>query len=150
MKSKFLLVALLGLVGAIASADAHRTSNAFEVIDEKLCRNAEFDNKEDTVTCKAANAETVMTARVGKKLTKKELNDLKFDVYDAVTAGFVVDADSNTAYFFVRWLVDEEGEKVGVITYEGWYNDEMGVSARFDLRYNLKGQLVFASTAEMR
>lgn len=146
MKTRFIFSTLLSL----ASLSTFAATSPFDSISEKLCKDPKFDYKNDTVSCTADNAVEVEDARIGAKLTKKELSNLKFSLYDAVTAGFVVDADSNTAYFYTRWLLNDEGKKVGVITMEGWYNSEMESSARFDLRYNLKGEMVFGSTTSIR
>jgi hypothetical protein len=141
MKLLILTSVLLGSI--MASAKPYST---FENVREEFCQNRNIDYKKDILYCEASNSQAVVGAKVGNKLTDAELKSLKFNLYGAVDAGIVPDADSNTAYFFVRWLLSPTGAKVGVITFEGWYNTEMESSARFDVRYNLKGQTVMAST----
>lgn len=139
-----LLIALFAMFGGVASA------GTFEGLDEKICPEAkEYLKNYESVVCKAANSKDVLAAKVGKALTRKDLKDLGLHLHDVITLGVVPDADSNSLYFYSRWLLNKDGEKVGVITYEGWNNEEMESSAQFIFRYNLKGELVSALETEI-
>lgn len=126
-----------------------RTYSSFDHVDPAFCPDIKIDFKKDIAYCKALNAAEVMNAKVGSHLTATELRQLGFHTYGAVDAGIVPDADSNTAYFYTRWLLDSTGKHVGVLTIEGWYNTEMEASARYDVRYNLTGETVMASAKQM-
>ncbi len=125
-----------------ASAIASDLRYSFDVMDDKFCVEKELSADEETIYCKASNAKAVGAAKAGTELTDSEYKKLGFHTAAAVDVGLVPDADSNTAYFYTRWLLNDDGDKVGVLTIEGWYNEEMEDSARFYTRYNLKGETV--------
>ena len=141
---KYLLITAM-VFGTSAFADL---SYSFDVLSESFCPEKEISKDAETISCKASNAKAVKEAKIGDELTSKDYKRLGFTNSYAVDIGLVPDADSNTAYFYTRWLLNEDGKKVGVITIEGWFNEEMEDSARFYIRYNLKGEaVVIYSTA---
>lgn len=141
---KYLLITAMVFSGSVF-ADM---SYSFNVISDKFCPEKELSKDAETISCKASNAKAVKAAKVGDELTSKDYKQLGFSNAYAVDIGLVPDADSNTAYFYTRWLLNEDGKKVGVITIEGWFNEEMEDSSRFYIRYNLKGEaVVIYSTA---
>lgn len=113
-----------------------------EGLGNDICKNMKIDYRKDVATCEAQSAAAVLRARVGAQLTPSEIQRLGFSVFDAISLGLVPDGDSDTAYFYVRWLLNSKRDRVGVLTIEGWYNAEMEASARFDVRYNLLGEAV--------
>lgn len=120
-----------------------------EGLASDFCKNMKIDYRKDVATCEAQSAAKVQRAKVGAQLTPEEIRGLGFNLYGAVDLGLVPDADSNTAYFYVRWLLNSKRERVGVLTIEGWYNTEMETSARFDVRYNLIGEAVRVTERQM-
>lgn len=136
-----ILVALSVLVALPALARYSR----FEGIREVFCPTPSIDYDKDVLTCGVSNADVVISARVGKALTADESKNLGFFIYGAVDLGIVPDADSDTAYFYTRWLLNPRGEKVGVLTIEGWTNSEMEDSAQFRVRYDLQGEVVIVT-----
>ncbi len=136
---KSLLIALL-----LTSASALAVSILNEVSNE-TCPGKNVDERNEIVYCKASSSRIVGMAKVGNNLTNAELTSLGIYRFSAADASIVPDADSRTIYFYTRWLVDAAGKIVGIITLEGWTNQEMQSSARFDMRYNLKGELVSIS-----
>lgn len=151
MQTKVVLtnVVLMAMVAfASATASANRSSY-FDDVDSSFCKDIEIDYKRDIATCVASDADEVKKAKVGKALTAAEIRGLKFPTVNAVDVGIVPDDSSDTVYFFRRWLVNAKGYRVGVITFEGWHNTEMELAARFDIRYNLKGEPVLLSMKEI-
>lgn len=147
MKFSALLFTACVLVSSVGHA--YRSSR-MEGLSSELCKSIKIDYRQDVATCEADSARTVLRAKVGAQLTQAELQGLGFSTYGAVDLGLVPDADSNTAYFFTRWLINSKRERVGVITVEGWYNTEMEASAKFTVRYNLKGEVVKVSEKSLR
>jgi hypothetical protein len=147
MKALSLIMSLL-LATLVSTAQARnsRVANA----TSKFCPGPRYVEPTDTIFCRSENSQLVKEARVGGAISSEDLRKLKVTLVPAVEAGFVPDADSDTVYFFTRWLVNAQGGKVGIITFEGWVNSEMGQSARFDIRYNLKGQVVSASEKPLK
>lgn len=141
MVKKLLIVLLaLGTCSAYAQGFSY-----FEDVTEEFCADKKIDYRNDSVYCKASNSQVVIKAKVGATVTAAEYKKLGFYTFEAVEAGMVPDDSSHTAYFYTRWLLDGTGKKVGIITIEGWTNSEMETAARFDVRYNLKGEVVMAS-----
>lgn len=138
MKFTLSLIALIFL-SLSAQADYN---DPFQDVSEEACPDRTFDKTNEILYCKAENSKEVLSAKIGGQFKSADLKKLGFFTYSAVDIGLVPDADSSTAYFYTRWLVNSAGKKVGVVTIEGWHNSEMESSARFDTTYNLKGQVV--------
>jgi hypothetical protein len=137
------LVLVLPLLLSIFSSIGNAyPKSRLEGLDSDFCKNMKIDYRKDIATCEAQSAAKVLRAKVGAHLTAEEIKGLGFYLSNAVDLGLVPDADSNTAYFYVRWLLNSKRERVGVTTIEGWYNTEMESAARFDVRYNLLGEAV--------
>ncbi len=132
------------------AALSYTVNSTFEDIPTEFCADKNIDYKKDVLYCKASNSAAVIKAKIGKELTTVELKSLKFSTHNATELEIVADADSSTVFFYTRWLLDLNGKKVGVITIEGWTNSEMETSARFNVRYNLKGEIVMATTQPIR
>lgn len=108
--------------------------------------------KGETVTCAAANAAIVNRAKaVGKNLTAADFKRLAPNGYkpavdlDAVSLGILPDADTNSIYNFDRFVADELGSVVGVLSVSGYANSEMGVKIQLNVWTNLKGQITKVS-----
>lgn len=123
--------------------------NPFEGVDSELCPDMKVTGRDSFAICQAENKNVVLSAKTGANLTASESRVLKFNTYGAVDLGLVPDDSSDTAYFYSRWLVTPMGQKVGVMTIEGWTNSEMESSAKFTVRYNLKGQIVSIAIGQM-
>ncbi len=136
---KSLLGTLLGLllISGYVFADGR-----FDGVLDEACPEKVEDKHNDILYCAADMSKDVLAAKVGSSLNRQGLKELGFSTYSAVDIGLVPDADSSTAYYYIRWLVNAKKQKVGILTIEGWHNSEMDSSARFDTRYNLKGQVV--------
>ncbi len=142
--------ALIAMISVLTAFNCFAWDLSVEGLSEEACPQRKVVDRESTIYCKSINAAQVKTAKVGAKVTTEEYNKLGFYTGAAVDLGIVVDADSNTVYFHTRWLLDSKNKKIGIITMEGWVNSEMQSSARFDIRYNLKGQIVMATEKELR
>jgi len=140
IRLQVLVLPLLALV--FTSIGNAYPKSRLEGLASDFCKNMKIDYRKDIATCEAQSAAKVLRAKVGAQLTADEIKGLGFYLSNAVDLGLVPDADSNTAFFYVRWLLNSKSEHVGVLTIEGWYNAEMESSARFDVRYNLKGEAV--------
>lgn len=130
------------------------TSTAFAdsyvaFISNEYCPGKTYHSKTSTVYCKVTNANAVKTANVGAKVTPQEYGALKLALQNVIDLGIVPDADSSIAYSYDRWLVDSSGKKVGIITIQGWTNNEMNNRARFDIRFSLKGDVVSVEEKNM-
>ena len=141
---------LLGTLLLLTSLTYAGRFSYFENVYPEFCPDKFIDYKNDAVFCRASNPQVVINAKVGPAITKDEYSKITFSTYSATDANIVPDDSSNTVYYFTRWLVDATGKKVGVMTIEGWTNSEMEDGARFDIRYNLKGEVVKASSHPLR
>ncbi len=121
------------------SAFAH----VFEGVSEEFCKDMQIVS-DSVVHCTAANSQTVLAAKKGGDILA-----VPFNTYGAIDLGVIADADSNNAYFYSKWLVDASGKKVGVLTINGYYNSEMDVAGRVDVRYNMKGEIVSLEDKEI-
>lgn len=122
---------------------AYAYSNSYiEQVSEDFCPTAKYDQKNNRVVCESSNAESVLNAKVEAQLSESELKNLAPFGASVIDMGIVPDDSSDIIFNYTRWLVDSENRKVGYIEYQGWKNSEMESSARFDLRFNLKGELV--------
>lgn len=142
MKIRLQVLVLPLLVSIFSSTGFSYPRSRLESLAPEVCKNMKIDYRKDAATCEAQSSTKVLRAKAGAQLTLEEIKGLGFYVFDAISLGLVPDGDSNTAFFYVRWLLNSKFERVGVLTIEGWYNEEMESSARFDVRYNLKGEAV--------
>ncbi|MFS4457850.1 hypothetical protein [Bdellovibrio sp. HCB2-146] len=145
IKSVFLVTALLL---SVSSANAARFSY-FEDVNPEFCPSATIDYKNDAVFCKSSDTATVLNAKVGSALSEAELKNLNPTLWSVSDANIVPDDSSSTIYWYVRWLVNDQGTKVGILTIEGWANSEMRSRAQFKTRYNLKGQAVVVVSKDL-
>lgn len=127
---------VLGLVLAFFSLSAFAYYSPFQDVPSEIC--PDLKEVKDVAFCKAQNSKAVLAAKKGDKVT----TPVKVIFYNAIDLGIIPDADSNDAFFYVNWLVDSNGKKVGYLTINGWFNTEMESRGRVDTRYNLKGQVV--------
>lgn len=139
------------LIALSLSEAALAYQSPFSVLSEEQCPSPHYSASEESVTCRSQPSSLpVLNARSGQPIRPHEMRQLKFSLQSAVDLGLVPDPDSDTVYFYTRWLVDSQGLKVGVLSIEGWVNREMGRSARFDVRYNLKGDIVKITIKSLR
>lgn len=118
------------------SAFAWQETHVFEGVTEEYCKDKKIVSS-SVIQCTAANSQTVLAAKKGR-----DILSVPFNTFGAIDLGVIADADSNNAYFYSKWLVDDSGKKVGVLTINGYYNTEMEVTGRVDVRYNMKGEIV--------
>jgi len=149
MKIRLRALVLPLLVLTFSSIGFSYPRSRLESLAPEVCKNIKIDYRKDVATCEAQSSTKVLTAKAGAQLTPEEIKGLGFYLFDAISLGLVPDADSNTAYFYVRWLLNSKRERVGVLTIEGWSNTEMETSARFDVRYNLIGEAVRVTERQM-
>ena len=149
MKIRLNALVLPLLVLVVSSVGYSYPKSRLEALAPEFCKNMKIDYNKDVATCEAQSSAKVLRAKAGAQLTPEEVKGLGFHLLGAVDLGLVPDADSNTAYFYVRWLLNSKRERVGVLTIEGWYNTEMETSARFDVRYNLIGEAVRVTERQM-
>jgi hypothetical protein len=142
MKIRLQVLALPLLVLVVSSVGNAYPQSRLESLASDFCKNMKIDYRKDVANCDAQSSAKVLRAKTGAQLTSEEIRGLGFDLSSAIDLGLVPDPDSDTAYFFVRWLLNSKRERVGVLTIEGWYNTEMESAARFDVRYNLLGEAV--------
>ncbi len=137
-----IIIALTILMSSL-SAFAWPEDHVFDGVPEEFCKEKKIVSS-SVVHCKAANSEAVLAAKKGG-----DIISVPFNTYGAIDLGVIVDADSNNAYFYSKWLVDANGKKVGVLTINGYYNTEMEVAGRVDVRYNMKGEIVSLEDKEI-
>lgn len=133
-----LMKSVFGLVLTIFSMSVFAYYSPFDGVREEICPELREQKNADIAFCKADNAKAVLAAKKGAKVA----TPVKVSFYNAIDLGIIPDADSNDAFFYVNWLVDSTGKKVGYLTINGWFNTEMESRGRVDTRYNLKGQVV--------
>lgn len=104
--------------------------------------------KSETVTCAAKNAAVVNRAKAsGKNLTTADWKRLSQNGYkpvmtlDARDLGLMPDADTNYIYGYDRFLRDELGSIVGVLSIAGYTNSETEEKIQVTIWTNLLGQI---------
>ncbi len=136
MKTILAFTILLSSLSALAS------SSVLDSVSNKVCRNKKIDYIKEIATCSVKDAKAILAAKVGMSLDSEEIAMLDFVPMGPIELGIIPDADTSVIYSYVRYVTDENGGTVGILTIDGYTNSEMGIKGRVDTRYNFMGEVV--------
>jgi hypothetical protein len=126
----------------ISSLSALASSSVLDSVSEKVCRNKKIDYQNDIATCSAKDAKSILAGKVSVSLDDEEVAMLDFIPMGPIELGIIPDADTSVIYSYIRYLTDQKGAAVGILTIDGYTNSEMGIRGRVDTRYNFRGEVV--------
>lgn len=136
MKSILASLLLISAVSVLAS------SSVLDSVSLKVCRNKKIDYRKEIATCTAKDAKSIIAGKVGMPLDNEELAMLDFVPMGPIELGIIPDADTSVIYSYVRYVTDENGGTVGILSIDGYTNSEMDIKGRVDTRYNFRGEVV--------
>ena len=144
MKQLFLFSLLAFAIQAFAYYDP------FEGVPTSICPGMKVDQRNVIATCTNYNPERVISARVGGPLSPQDLRTYRSKLLSPSDLGIIPDADTAVLYSYVRYVLNDRNMEVGIITIDGWKNNETGEVGRVDTRYNLQGQVISIQLRPLR
>ncbi|WPU66250.1 hypothetical protein [Peredibacter starrii] len=144
MKS-LILLSLLAI-----STSAFSYYNPFEGVPAEICPGMKVDQRKVMAVCDHFRAERVLSARVGRPLSPQELKLNRSKLLSPSELGIIPDADTTVLFSYVRYVLNDRNLEVGMITIDGWKNNETGEVGRVDTRYTNQGQVISIQLLPLR